>query len=69
MFFSSRSPGGTPLPRIKKTIRSHWDPAAVIAEALKQKFASQRHDDSFDKENRSCDESPFSSPENHAVYF
>ncbi|XP_015267336.1 PREDICTED: mitochondrial fission regulator 2 [Gekko japonicus] len=59
-----RSPGGTPLPRTKKVIRVQWDPAALIAEALKEKFAAHSNDDdSFDKENRSSDASPFSSPE------
>ncbi|KAH0622325.1 hypothetical protein JD844_024523 [Phrynosoma platyrhinos] len=63
-----RSPGGTPLPKMKKKIQSQWDPAAVIAEALKQKFSSQRNgDDSFDKENRSYDSSPFSSPKTPMV--
>ncbi|XP_042302808.1 mitochondrial fission regulator 2 isoform X2 [Sceloporus undulatus] len=59
-----RSPGGTPMPKRKKKMQSQWDPAAVIAEALKQKFSSQSNgDDSFDKENRSYGASPFSSPE------
>ncbi|XP_060095914.1 mitochondrial fission regulator 2 isoform X2 [Heteronotia binoei] len=59
-----RSPGGTPLPKTKKVIRLQWDPAALIAEALKEKFAAHNNDDdSFDKENRSSDASPFSSPE------
>ncbi|XP_053144585.1 mitochondrial fission regulator 2 isoform X2 [Hemicordylus capensis] len=63
-----RSPGGTPLPKSKKTIRSQWDPAAVIAEALKEKFASQSNaSDSFDKENISYDASPFSSPDTPMV--
>ncbi|XP_077208008.1 mitochondrial fission regulator 2 [Paroedura picta] len=59
-----RSPGGTPLPKARKVIRGQWDPAALIAEALKEKFAAHSNDDdSFDKENRSSDASPFSSPE------
>ncbi|XP_054848730.1 mitochondrial fission regulator 2 [Eublepharis macularius] len=59
-----RSPGGTPLPKTKKVTRLQWDPAAIIAEALKAKFAAHSNDnDSFDKENRSSDASPFSSPE------
>ncbi|XP_003223335.2 mitochondrial fission regulator 2 isoform X2 [Anolis carolinensis] len=63
-----RSPGGTPLPKTKKKMLSQWDPAAVIAEALKEKFASQsNNDDSFDKENRSYGASPFSSPDTPMV--
>ncbi|KAL8186552.1 UNVERIFIED_CONTAM: hypothetical protein K2H54_073985 [Gekko kuhli] len=63
-----RSPGGTPVPRTKKIIRVQWDPAALIAEALKEKFAARSNDDdSFDKENRSSDASPFSSPETPIV--
>ncbi|KAM8945545.1 mitochondrial fission regulator 2 [Pelodytes ibericus] len=58
-----RSPGGTPLTRKDKKRRSLNDPAAIIAQALKQKFAHRRCDDSFDKENRSHEESAFSSPE------
>ncbi|XP_063773462.1 mitochondrial fission regulator 2 isoform X2 [Pseudophryne corroboree] len=59
-----RSPGGTPLASKNKKRRSLNDPAAIIAHALKQKFAHRHKDDSFDKENRSHEESPFSSPEN-----
>uniref|UniRef100_K7FRI0 Mitochondrial fission regulator n=2 Tax=Pelodiscus sinensis TaxID=13735 RepID=K7FRI0_PELSI len=58
-----KSPGGTPLPKTRKRRSSQWDPAALIAHALKQKFAHQSGNDSLDKENRSCDTSPFSSPE------
>ncbi|XP_073431968.1 mitochondrial fission regulator 2 isoform X2 [Dendrobates tinctorius] len=61
-----RSPGGTPLTRKDKKRRSlndPTDPAAIIARALKQKFAHRNGDDSVDKENRSHEESPFSSPE------
>ncbi|XP_040282983.1 mitochondrial fission regulator 2 [Bufo bufo] len=61
-----RSPGGTPLTRKDKKRRSlndPTDPAAIIARALKQKFAHRHKDDSYDKENRSCEDSPFSSPE------
>uniref|UniRef100_A0A8C3SYC3 Mitochondrial fission regulator n=1 Tax=Chelydra serpentina TaxID=8475 RepID=A0A8C3SYC3_CHESE len=58
-----KSPGGTPLPKTRKRRNSQWDPAALIAQALKQKFAHQNGNDSLDKENRSCDTSPFSSPE------
>ncbi|XP_032072471.1 mitochondrial fission regulator 2 isoform X2 [Thamnophis elegans] len=57
-----KSPGGTPLPKRNKMKPSQWDPAALIAEALKEKFASQS-DDSFDKENSSYGASPFSSPD------
>ncbi|NXD27628.1 MTFR2 regulator, partial [Spelaeornis formosus] len=59
-----RSPGGTPLSRLKKTQRSDWDPVALLTHALKQKFAHRNdEDDSLDKENNSFDSSPFSSPE------
>ncbi|XP_010126786.1 PREDICTED: mitochondrial fission regulator 2, partial [Chlamydotis macqueenii] len=60
-----RSPGGTPLSRPKKRQSSDWDPVALLTHALKQKFAHQNYDDdsSMDKENRSFDSSPFSSPE------
>lgn len=67
-FSFSRSPGGTPLPKTKKVTRIQWDPAALIAKALKEKFAAHSaDDDSFDKENRSSDASPFSSPETPIV--
>uniref|UniRef100_A0A8C3SUS5 Mitochondrial fission regulator n=1 Tax=Chelydra serpentina TaxID=8475 RepID=A0A8C3SUS5_CHESE len=62
-----KSPGGTPLPKTRKRRNSQWDPAALIAQALKQKFAHQNGNDSLDKENRSCDTSPFSSPEGMLV--
>ncbi|NWX18834.1 MTFR2 regulator, partial [Aegotheles bennettii] len=60
-----RSPGGTPLSRPKKRQSSDWDPVAILTHALKQKFAHKNddEDDSLDKENRSFDSSPFSSPE------
>ncbi|KFP20542.1 Mitochondrial fission regulator 2, partial [Egretta garzetta] len=60
-----RSPGGTPLSRPKKRLSSDWDPVALLTHALKQKFAHKNYDedDSLDKENRSFDSSPFSSPE------
>ncbi|KFQ61741.1 Mitochondrial fission regulator 2, partial [Pelecanus crispus] len=60
-----RSPGGTPLSRPKKRQSSDWDPVALLTHALKQKFAHKNDDDddSLDKENRSFDSSPFSSPE------
>ncbi|XP_013916023.1 PREDICTED: mitochondrial fission regulator 2 [Thamnophis sirtalis] len=61
-----KSPGGTPLPKRNKMKPSQWDPAALIAEALKEKFASQS-DDSFDKENSSYGASPFSSPDTPMV--
>ncbi|XP_030054302.1 mitochondrial fission regulator 2 [Microcaecilia unicolor] len=56
-----RSPGGTPITKKQKR-NSLSDPAAFIAHALKQKFAHQ-DDSSFGKENKSLDESSFSSPE------
>ncbi|XP_036024886.1 mitochondrial fission regulator 2 [Onychomys torridus] len=55
-----RSPGGRPIQKRKRQ-SSQWDPVSLIAHALKQKFAFQ--DDSFDKESRSWECSPFSSPE------
>ncbi|NWS95387.1 MTFR2 regulator, partial [Mionectes macconnelli] len=59
-----RSPGGTPLSRHQKRQSSDWDPVALLTHALKQKFAHKNYeDDSLDKENRSFDNSPFSSPE------
>ncbi|XP_019383130.1 PREDICTED: mitochondrial fission regulator 2 isoform X2 [Gavialis gangeticus] len=59
-----RSPGGTPLPRTKKRRSLPLDPVSFLTRALKQKFAHQNYDDdSSDKENRSFDASPFSSPE------
>lgn len=56
-----RSPGGRPIHKRKRQ-NSHWDPVSLISHALKQKFAFQE-DDSFEKENRSWESSPFSSPE------
>ncbi|XP_036271106.1 mitochondrial fission regulator 2 [Pipistrellus kuhlii] len=56
-----RSPGGRPIHR-RKRHSSQWDPVSLISQALKQKFAFQE-DDSFEKENRSWESSPFSSPE------
>ncbi|XP_059556403.1 mitochondrial fission regulator 2 [Myotis daubentonii] len=56
-----RSPGGRPI-RKRKRHSSQWDPVSLISQALKQKFAFQE-DDSFEKENRSWESSPFSSPE------
>ncbi|XP_070589699.1 mitochondrial fission regulator 2 [Erythrolamprus reginae] len=61
-----KSPGGTPVPKRNKIKPSQWDPAALIAEALKEKFASQSND-SFDKENNSYGASPFSSPDTPMV--
>ncbi|NWI93227.1 MTFR2 regulator, partial [Pitta sordida] len=60
-----RSPGGTPLSRPEKKQSSDWDPVALLTHALKQKFAHHNYDDddSLDKENRSFDNSSFSSPE------
>lgn len=61
----NRSPGGRPIHKRKRQ-NSHWDPVSLISHALKQKFAFQE-DDSFEKENRSCETSPFSSPETSRV--
>ncbi|XP_077074626.1 mitochondrial fission regulator 2 [Siphateles boraxobius] len=59
-----RSPGGTPVrSRKSKGVACSSDPAALIAEALKKKFAHRKRDDSFGKENRSAEPSPFSSPD------
>ncbi|XP_067840915.1 mitochondrial fission regulator 2 [Heptranchias perlo] len=58
-----RSPGGTPMGKksaIKATVS---DPAALIAAALKRKFAHRYINDSSDKENESFEFSPLSSPE------
>ncbi|KAK9954061.1 hypothetical protein ABG768_016169 [Culter alburnus] len=63
-----RSPGGTPVRRRKsKGVACSSDPAALIAEALKKKFAHRQRDDSFGKENRSAEPSPFSSPDTPRV--
>lgn len=70
LFIFHRSPGGTPLSRPKKRQSSGWDPVAVLTHALKQKFAHRDdEDDSLDKENRSFESSPFSSPEIPLVCF
>ena len=47
---SHRSPGGTPIRQAPKPCMTN-DPAALIAQALKKKFAKQRAEDSPDKEN------------------
>lgn len=62
-----RSPGGTPVRRrrSKGGPAPLGDPAALIAEALKRKFAHRLHDVSSDKENSL--ESPFGSPETPKV--
>ncbi|XP_060046380.1 mitochondrial fission regulator 2 isoform X1 [Erinaceus europaeus] len=60
-----RSPGGRPIHKRKRR-SSDWDPVSLISHALRQKFAFQA-DDSFDKENRSWESSPFSSPETSRV--
>lgn len=69
--FLYRSPGGTPVSKPKKRRSSDWDPVALLTHALKQKFAHkyEDEDDSLDKENRSFDSSPFSSPEIPLVCF
>ncbi|KAJ8275285.1 hypothetical protein COCON_G00099100 [Conger conger] len=58
-----RSPGGTPMRKRSKKVVALGDPAALIAEALKRKFAHRHKEDSFDKENRSVELSPFGSPD------
>ncbi|MFT7797496.1 mitochondrial fission regulator 2 isoform X1 [Arapaima gigas] len=59
-----RSPGGTPVRKVKmKASVPSSDPAAIIAEALKRKFAHRHQEESFDKENHSFESSPFGSPE------
>ncbi|XP_061785578.1 mitochondrial fission regulator 2 isoform X2 [Nerophis lumbriciformis] len=64
----ARSPGGTPLrPRqSKRRAATINDPAGLIAEALKRKFAHHRHNNSSDKEN-SLEFSPCNSPEMRKV--
>uniref|UniRef100_A0A8C0LEY4 Mitochondrial fission regulator n=1 Tax=Canis lupus dingo TaxID=286419 RepID=A0A8C0LEY4_CANLU len=62
-----RSPGGKPIHKRKRQ-DSHWDPVSLISHALKEKFAFQE-DDSFEKENRSWESSPFSSPETSRVSY
>uniref|UniRef100_A0A3Q2XZF1 Mitochondrial fission regulator n=1 Tax=Hippocampus comes TaxID=109280 RepID=A0A3Q2XZF1_HIPCM len=59
-----RSPGGTPVQRRRRIGGGAVakDPAALIAEALKRKFAQHRHNNSSDKEN-SLESSPFGSPD------
>ncbi|XP_032441274.1 mitochondrial fission regulator 2 [Xiphophorus hellerii] len=63
-----RSPGGTPVRRrsIKCDTALLNDPAALIARALKKKFAQHRHNTSSDKEN-SLERSPFGSPDTPPV--
>nr|XP_020449260.1 mitochondrial fission regulator 2-like [Monopterus albus] len=65
--FNILSPGGTPLRRHSKGGTALInDPAALIAEALKRKFAHHRHNISSDKEN-SRELSPFGSPDTPKV--
>ncbi|AWP19914.1 putative mitochondrial fission regulator 2-like [Scophthalmus maximus] len=63
-----RSPGGTPVRRRRSKGRGALlsDPASLIAEALKRKFAQHRHNTSSDKEN-SLELSPFGSPDSPKV--
>ncbi|XP_008295231.1 mitochondrial fission regulator 2 [Stegastes partitus] len=63
-----RSPGGTPVRRrrSKGAPALLSDPAALIADALKRKFAQHRLNSSSDKEN-SVELSPFGSPETPKV--
>ncbi|XP_051518219.1 mitochondrial fission regulator 2-like [Myxocyprinus asiaticus] len=64
-----RSPGGTPVRRRRsKGIACSSDPAALIAEALKRKFAHRQREDSFGKENCSAEPSPFSSPDTPKIF-
>ncbi|XP_055043994.2 mitochondrial fission regulator 2 [Misgurnus anguillicaudatus] len=64
-----RSPGGTPVRRRRsKGVACASDPAALIAEALKRKFAHRQRDDSFGKENCSAEFSPFSSPDTPKIF-
>lgn len=59
-----RSPGGTPLKPKPRKRDSTSDPASVIAEALKKKFANQfAHSPDVDKEN---DSQCFSSPDTNS---
>ncbi|XP_077409042.1 mitochondrial fission regulator 2 [Vanacampus margaritifer] len=64
-----RSPGGTPVQRrrSKGGGATAKDPAALIAEALKRKFAQNRHNNSSDKEN-SVESSPFGSPDTPKMF-
>uniref|UniRef100_A0A3B5ARX7 Mitochondrial fission regulator n=1 Tax=Stegastes partitus TaxID=144197 RepID=A0A3B5ARX7_9TELE len=67
-FARTRSPGGTPVRRrrSKGAPALLSDPAALIADALKRKFAQHRLNSSSDKEN-SVELSPFGSPETPKV--
>ncbi|XP_007891201.1 mitochondrial fission regulator 2 isoform X1 [Callorhinchus milii] len=58
-----RSPGGTVAGKKPAKKASVSDPAALIADALKRKFAHKFINDSSDKENTSFETSPLSSPE------
>uniref|UniRef100_A0A8C1R080 Mitochondrial fission regulator n=1 Tax=Cyprinus carpio TaxID=7962 RepID=A0A8C1R080_CYPCA len=63
-----------PCPPVRRRRRSKGvafssDPAALIAEALKRKFAHKQRDDSFRKENCSAESSPFSSPDTPRVSY
>uniref|UniRef100_A0A9J7ZLU1 Mitochondrial fission regulator 2 n=2 Tax=Cyprinus carpio TaxID=7962 RepID=A0A9J7ZLU1_CYPCA len=55
--------------RRSKGVAFSSDPAALIAEALKRKFAHKQRDDSFRKENCSAESSPFSSPDTPRVSY
>ncbi|XP_073516531.1 mitochondrial fission regulator 2-like [Phyllobates terribilis] len=60
-----RTPGGKPSTRKdkkKRSLNDPTDPAAIIAKAWKHKFAHRNGGDVVNKENRSHEESPFSSP-------
>jgi hypothetical protein len=62
-----RSPGGTPIKPKSRKRESVSDPASVIAQALKKKFANQIiHSPDIDKEN---DSHGFSSPETNSPHY
>ena len=69
LWCAPRSPGGRPVkPRRSggKSLALPSDPASLIAEALRRKFAHHLHNTSSDKEN-SMESSPFGSPESPRV--
>lgn len=62
-----RSPGGTPIKPKSQKRESVSDPASVIAQALKKKFANQFiHSPDIDKEN---DSHGFSSPDTNSPHY
>lgn len=58
LWLTGRSPGGRPIRKRRQSLQ--WDPVSLTSDTHKQKFAFQ---DFFDKENRSWEYSPFSSPD------